>query len=526
MYPNNLSPHILYQQMQYQQMQYQQMQYQQMPFFNIGSDANEDIGSDANEDIDSDASKDEESHTIWSLCEDITLKENWYSKVFNEEIVENWRQELPKETNEIFNLAIRLLRVTVQGSIHLENCDWDDDTNMCNDCKDTLKQMIMNNPKDFGISESPEYFSHENSLFEYFDKGWEYDYDEWAKDNCKHPRCKCTAPHSELNDFIEYHPQGINEDLHLECKSVITEMAAQEPIDWHPGSNNQVRDIIHPSMYCYVKGISSHNDGHIASECEENKRYQWLPSKFSVGSNGEVQVLSYVNNLKTDKYPRFIPMVTRVFEYFIPSLEKVLDISIKDRNLQVIVKVGSINLNITNPTYSGGSWHIEGMPYENIAATCIHYVDVDNITPSFLEFRKPVIINEYNLDYPQNDMVYSSHHYGIVEESHYDGTMNRHLGLIRCHEGASVVFPNTLQHKVKDFSLNQDATSSLRTILAFFVIDPCHTIISTEDIPPQQNIFTIEQANFHRERLMIHRKYFMDDLNKTVFEREFSLCEH
>jgi len=104
--------------------------------------------------------------------------------------------------------------------------------------------------------------------------------------------------------------------------------------------------------------------------------------------------------------------------------------------------------------------------------------------------------------------------------------MNRYLGLIRCHEGASVIFPNSLQHRVKEFSLVSGATSALRTILAFFVIDPDHDIISTEQVPPQQEIFTVEEANYHRERLIFHRKFFVDQLNSTVFERSYSLCEH
>jgi hypothetical protein len=167
------------------------------------------------------------------------------------------------------------------------------------------------------------------------------------------------------------------------------------------------------------------------------------------------------------------------------------------------------------------------MPYEHIAATCIHYVEVSGITDSFLEFRKPVIFNdEIFLGYPQNDGSYTSHHYGIEEGSHHDGFMNRYLGLIRCHEGASVVFPNTIQHRVKDFSLKPDATSAIRTIIAFFIIDPNNEIISTEDVSPQQKRFILEEAQFHRERLMLHRKYFVNMLNNKVFERPYSLCEH
>jgi Protein of unknown function (DUF4246) len=26
--------------------------------------------------------------------------------------------------------------------------------------------------------------------------------------------------------------------------------------DWHPGSNNQVLDLVHPSLFCYVAGVT------------------------------------------------------------------------------------------------------------------------------------------------------------------------------------------------------------------------------------------------------------------------------
>ncbi len=32
-------------------------------------------------------------------------------------------------------------------------------------------------------------------------------------------------------------------------------------IDWHPDSNDIVRDLVHPSMYPYIKGVSSLKNG-------------------------------------------------------------------------------------------------------------------------------------------------------------------------------------------------------------------------------------------------------------------------
>ncbi len=35
-----------------------------------------------------------------------------------------------------------------------------------------------------------------------------------------------------------------------------------------------------------------------------------------------------------------------------------------------------MHLNQTKSKYDGGSWHIEGMPYENIVASGLHYLEV------------------------------------------------------------------------------------------------------------------------------------------------------
>ena len=444
---------------------------------------------------------------VWNICEEITSKKNWYTKVFDPAIVNKWRSEIPM-VGEHFDLAVGLLQATAQGSKHLPDCDWDEGSEICPSCEDWLKDDVLKHPQTYDLEDiSPE------EVKEFLEsRDWNDLCCDWGRENCDHPKCSCTAPDHSLHNYIEYIPEGLlSSQLHQSLQVAIARMAAQEPIDWHPGSHEQVRDLIHPSMYCYVKG----------DEIAEVDRYQWLPSEFQV-RDFKVRIVSYVNNLNSNKYPEMIPLLENTFEQFLPTLQKILKTPLGD--LQVIVKIGQILLTPQNSQYKGGSWHLEGMPHEHIAATCIHYVDVKGITESFLEFRKPTIINEDNLDYPHSDSGYTEHHYGI--EDHFDGMMNRHLGLIRCHEGASVVFPNVLQHKVKDFALLPGTNFSLRTILAFFVIDPKHRIVSTQDIPPQQGIMTLEQAQYHRERLMFHRKYYVKQFNEEVFERPFSLCEH
>lgn len=407
----------------------------------------------------------------------------------------------------------------------MENGDYED---ICLKCK---QDIILDDFDDFDFKSKEEAMAYINGHDDL--KGIdEFSLDIFTMhDRCEHSKCNCVPPKNELSDYIVYNHGPIFNDPSNYLKSIIHLLEKEEPVDWHPGSNQQVRDIIHPSLYCYVKGVSRFNDGTVepystVDSNNDSKKYLWLPSEFKVNANRSVSINTYINNLDENKYLHLKFNLEVVFQSFLPSLEKVLETNLTNTNLQVITKIASIHLDKTKPEYPGGSWHIEGTLEEYIVATCLYYVEVNGITDSFLEFRKPVFLNEENIDYPQSDDVYTTIHYGIEPGSHHDGQMNRYLGLIKCVEGRSVVFPNTLQHRVTPFKLEENKQEGTRSILVFFVVDPKHRTVSTQDIPPQQDIFTIEEANHYRERLMYHRKYFVDSLNKEVYERPYSLCEH
>eukprot|EP01091_Cochliopodium_minus_P005950 TRINITY_DN1583_c0_g1_i3.p1 TRINITY_DN1583_c0_g1~~TRINITY_DN1583_c0_g1_i3.p1 ORF type:complete len:487 (-),score=168.76 TRINITY_DN1583_c0_g1_i3:75-1535(-) len=473
---------------------------------------------------------------IWDLLETITSKENWYEKVFKEEIVEKWLDEvfiqdynLPKNiVQDTFFQAIGLLRATAQGKDFNSKCQWGDE-NCCPECKKLAISRVKSDPNSYKIKDIAN--AEDDDLY--------YAYIDVDYDLCSHPLCSCVPPDHELSSYVSYTSEGlVPKELREKLLESTQKMMEKIPIDWHPGSDEKVRDLIHPSMYCYVKGVSSLKDGKVEEKVDERFQYQWLPSEFGVDKDGKVKVNSYINNLDTEQFPEFSGLVGELFESYLPSFEKVVKKNLKGKNLQVIVKVGSTHLKKEKKTFGGGSWHVEGMVHERIVASGIHYLKVEGITESFLEFRKPTIINEkdYELGYPQSNSKFTTHHYGISPGSHHEGQMNRYLGLIKCQEGASVVFPNTLQHHVKNFSLEEGKDKGERIIIAFFLIDPDHRIISTSDVLPQQKdskskekskvTFTEEEAKHHRERLMFHRKYFVDLLNKKVYERSFSLCEH
>jgi hypothetical protein len=457
---------------------------------------------------------------VSDVLQEITSKKNWYSKVFDTEITQKWADEIKEHSTAYeFNLALSILKASTQGSVYIPNCEWDDYCHECHqvfNCK--IKDAVFR--KDNSIDSDDEIENFEDEDIEELIGG------------CNHKRCKCISPDNELHDYIvneTNHDVNLNEAL----LKVIWQMRSSDPVDYHPGSNNQVIDIIHPSVNCYAQGITKHIDGSVGPKTTEDKMYYWLPAEFDVNSDGKVKLCSRINNLDNQRYPEFDSLIEKVVENRLSSLEKVTKKNLKNRRIQIVVKIASIELTSNNPKYDGGSWHTEGMPYEQICATVIEYLQIKNITESFLEFRKPTYINDEDMDYPQNDHKYTAHHYGLT--AHHDGKMNRYLGLIKCNENSFVVFPNTLQHRVKDFEIANHlktphntsfSTQGLgqRTILALFVIDPDNRIISTQDVPV--STWTKDQIDYHRERLMFHRKYFVKQLNKEIYERPYSLCEH
>lgn len=137
----------------------------------------------------------------------------------------------------------------------------------------------------------------------------------------------------------------------------------------------------------------------------------------------QVKIQSYINNLRSDLFPEFPGLVEQTLEPMIAAWERILRTNLKGKDIQVIVKVALITLTPEKPTYQGGSWHIEGMPHERIVASGLHYLTVEGISESYLEFRKPTIVNEENCDYPQSDFQYTEHHYGLTD--HFDGLRRR-----------------------------------------------------------------------------------------------------
>ncbi|OKK02115.1 DUF4246 domain-containing protein [Streptomyces sp. CB02400] len=380
----------------------------------------------------------------------------------------------------------------------------------------------------------------------------------------------------------------------------VLEQVPEAERDWHPGSDGQVLDLVHPSLFCLVREVSGaperawRNSTDRYSKYEFSERFQWLPTDVDVNDDGDVAFRSYVNNVHPETHHELASVLPDLFARFRPLLENVLTdlrhprplrikadpyswydedpnepvepdddddeaydayetamdewwenrrpvvpdapdftppeppddsdrVDLRGRRLQVIVKLATIHLTPDKPEYQGGSWHVEGMLNERIVSTGIYYWDSENITESRLSFRAALDDPRYE----QNDDNGMREVYGLENED----ALNQVLGSASTPTGRCLAFPNVLQHRVGSFRLADPTRPGHRKILAFFLVDPSEKIVSTSDVPPQQpwsdtSTMTLEQAKGYREELMRERKFFVDEHNEQLYEREFSLCEH
>ncbi|MFG2639871.1 DUF4246 family protein [Streptomyces sp. NPDC048370] len=384
----------------------------------------------------------------------------------------------------------------------------------------------------------------------------------------------------------------------------VLEQVPEAEKDWHPGSDGQVLDLVHPSLFCLVREASGaperawQNPTDRYSTYEFSEKFQWLPTDVDVSDDGDVAFRSYVNNVHPEEHRELASVLPDLFARMRPLLENVLTdlrhprplrieadpygwydskpeypvrsafsdagahadaldawtdayeewwenrrpvipdapaftrpevpdesarVDLRGRRLQVIVKLATVHLTPDKPEYPGGSWHVEGMLNERIVSTGIYYWDSENITESRLSFRAALDDPHYE----QNDDDGLREVYGLEDED----ALNQMLGSASTPEGRCLAFPNVLQHRVSPFRLTDPTRPGHRKILAFFLVDPSEAIVSTSDVPPQQpwsdtSTMTLEQAKTYREQLMQERKFFVDEHNEQIYEREFSLCEH
>ncbi|OAJ40786.1 hypothetical protein BDEG_24487 [Batrachochytrium dendrobatidis JEL423] len=333
-----------------------------------------------------------------------------------------------------------------------------------------------------------------------------------------------------------------------------------------------------------------------------SRKFQCLPSEFRVEQDGSVTINSYINNLNPIWHRDMYKCIAKIFKCFVPMFEslfrtmdpmfKYIDIhngtkgyesssqsesesdhddmesdtevirpvyvptlpehfeskyesakpvSLRGRNLQVIVKLTNIQLTPSKPKYDKGNWHNEGPINESIIATGLYYYDVENITTPKLDFRAAVDQFEREME---SDM-YWKDVYGINRKSR----RNQYIGSLEVPNGRCVVYPNRYQHKEQSFELADPTQPGHCKILTFFVVNPACRIVSTAHVAPQQpqwynssldkacippelwnditqyiqGVQSPAEAKHYRDELTSDRTRIIRAYNKYRYERKYNL---
>ncbi|KAL9647687.1 hypothetical protein ABK040_015176 [Willaertia magna] len=360
---------------------------------------------------------------------------------------------------------------------------------------------------------------------------------------CLCPCGYCALKVKDVNEyFCAVKDDLISKELIERLKQYIAvfENVPEEKKDWSPDSDKQILDLINPSLFCYVKGVST------LKSKQRNKTItcdtSFLPSELLLTENGKIEFKSYINNVDERKHKGFYEIISKILSKFVPLFSEFTDF--EPGSVQVVVKAFNI---IVKPGsyFVGETWHKEGLPQENIKAIGMFCYHSENVNNSFLELRRSIDPSDIQ---KENETAQ-----GVFENCglHNGDLLFDHLGSVQMKEGRCVAFGNKeAQHRFKYFFPIDPFIPAIHKILVFFLVDPEKSIISTEFVEPQQlgilfskyfiliklfptevyfNIieflphFSLGQAKSFREKLLNARKRYNNYINQEEFEKEFRM---
>ncbi|KAM0426064.1 hypothetical protein ACHAPT_008695 [Fusarium lateritium] len=239
------------------------------------------------------------------VMDNLTDKPNWHEKVFDDDIVQKWRDEARQQSED--GLFARVMQGKEYDAI-----------------PKPISRIVSEQTFDFCIAElrnKAKYFAA-SGLIPTLDSAG----NSVVKSDSYIEKCF----HDKLADAFDAlrADQGDN-------------------VDWHPRSNGMVQDLVHPSMYPFVYGrsrftqeetvgvsnaLDTIGEGVIVPKDErpESKdlfwsiTYQWLPSNVAICDDGTVKLTSYVNNLNPNKFPGIYETLEGIIEKAIPAWDQCL----------------------------------------------------------------------------------------------------------------------------------------------------------------------------------------------------------
>ena len=259
---------------------------------------------------------------LMACMNSITDQPNWDRKVFDDEIVAKWRIEI-------------VTPVPIKQDATAASADNEHDTDENSNHGGAPEGVSTTAAQDDGFS--PRMF-------------------DWAIAELRYkarllPNINCIEALDGVWKSDTIVPNSLQEKFRAAIDRL--EDVPAKDLDWHPGSDGQVLDVVHPSIYPLVYGVrrvltdSSHKcgvqdclswvgQGSIPS-CSSNTRsrigaeysrhYQWLPSEIQCSPETRaVEIRSYINNLHPleKDTAALYPLLEKLIESAIPLWNRTL----------------------------------------------------------------------------------------------------------------------------------------------------------------------------------------------------------
>ncbi|KAG1705887.1 hypothetical protein DVH05_002451 [Phytophthora capsici] len=295
-----------------------------------------------------------------------------------------------------------------------------------------------------------------------------------------------------------------------------------------------------------------------------NMEYQWLPTDFRVGDEGDVTTLSPLHgSVHPRDFPALYTAIPRFLEHLLPLFERVLGsiaapsppvsygvglasspsictvrtnepikaYKLRGRQVQVVVKLSTVRLDEAHPTFTNDQerqlnrgWRQESDKHEHIIAVGYYVVRSRNITPPKLSFRA--------FTHCPEDASFSSHKdsflaFGERTSAYYGGRYGRQFlqpwGSLTLHEGRSIAVPNFLVHRVEPFELcnSSDPKGGELVLVTFYLVDPSEKpIVSTGTVRPDQwqQTQSFVRANVDMLRCCSSIPFFPDEIANRIVD--------
>ncbi|RFU81038.1 hypothetical protein TARUN_1131 [Trichoderma arundinaceum] len=182
----------------------------------------------------------------------------------------------------------------------------------------------------------------------------------------------------------------------------------------------------------------------------------------------------------------------------------------RKQGLQVVVKLESIELTPENPTYSNGSWQLDGLVNEHIVAVAMFSYDILNIRETRISFRQETPIHENMYRYREDRRAgrgsiwhKAAHEVNKIGEiaalaeilgfeerdllkNIHDTLPFQNIGSVAMPQGRLITFPNTMEYQVEPFQLEDPSLPGHHRFVKLYLVDPHYRVCSTRNVPPQQ----------------------------------------